>query len=171
MCEVKLELSHNRGILATIKRRTAIMLITFLAIMTPFLILIRPLQRNIFFVLYYATMVLAAYVTETYYFRAAEFSHKAFLIFIVYHLVCINAATFVAYGADKRAAVNGSWRVPEAYLHALEFLGGWPGAYIAQKVFHHKTKKKSFRIMFWLMLVLQLAAVYIILQYLGLINF
>ena len=147
------------------------MLITFLAIMTPFLILIRPLQRNIFFVLYYAAMVLAAYATETYYFRLPAFSHKVFLIFIVYHLICINAATFLAYGADKRAAVNGSWRIPEAHLHALEFLGGWLGAYIAQKVFRHKTKKKSFRIMFWLMLVLQLAAVYIILKYLGFINF
>ncbi len=147
------------------------MLITFLAIMTPFLLFIRPLQRNIFFVLYFATMVFAAYITETYYFRVIDFSHKAFLIFIVYHLICINAITFLAYGADKRAAVNGTWRVPEAHLHSLEFLGGWVGAYIAQKVFRHKTKKKSFRIMFWLMLVLQLAAVYIILKYLNLINF
>ncbi len=139
--------------------------------MTPFLILIRPLQRNIFFVLYYAAMVLAAYVTEKYYFRLPDFSHKVFLIFIVYHLICINVTTFLAYGVDKRAAVNGSWRIPEAHLHTLEFLGGWLGAYIAQKVFRHKTKKKSFRIMFWLMLVLQLAAVYIILKYLGFINF
>ena len=145
------------------------MLVTFLALMTPFLILIRPLQRNIYFVLYFSLMVLSAYMTETYYFRVQMFSHKAFLLFIVYHLVCINIAVFAAYGADKRAARQGNWRVPEAYLHTLEFLGGWVGAFVAQKFFRHKTKKKSYRLMFWLMLVLQGAAIYIILRYLGLI--
>ena len=52
------------------------------------------------------------------------FSHKAFLVFVVYHLICINIAVFFAYGADKRAAKRGEWRIPEAQLHALEFLGG-----------------------------------------------
>ncbi|MBR1756771.1 MAG: DUF1294 domain-containing protein [Alphaproteobacteria bacterium] len=115
--------------------------------------------------------MLSAYITESYYFRVVAFSHKAFLVFAVYHLACINIVTFAAYGADKRAAVRGAWRVPEANLHTLEFLGGWIGAFIAQKFFRHKTKKKSYRIMFWLMLVLQLAAVYFILHYLKLIHF
>ena len=130
----------------------------------------RPLQRNAFFVLYFAAMIFAAYITESYYFRVIAFSHKAFLIFVVYHLLCINAVTFLAYGVDKRAAMRGAWRVPEVNLHTLEFLGGWIGAFAAQKVFRHKTKKKSYRIMFWLMLVLQLAAIIIILQYLKLIH-
>lgn len=145
------------------------MLITFLAIITPLLILVRPLQRNAFFVLYFAVMILSAYITENHYFRVIAFSHKAFLIFAVYHLICINAVTFLAYGVDKRAAVRGTWRVAEVHLHVLEFLGGWVGAFIAQKIFRHKTKKKSYRIMFWLMLVLQLAAIYFILHYLKLI--
>lgn len=145
------------------------MLITFLAIITPFLVFIQPLQRNRFFILYFALMMLSAYITENHYFRVIMFSHKAFLVFIVYHLACINLATFIAYGADKRAAERGDWRVPEIHLHVLEFLGGWPGAFIAQKFFHHKTKKRSFQAMFWLMLVLETAAVYIILKYLKLI--
>ena len=145
------------------------MLITFLAVLSPFLILIPPLQRNRFFILYFAIMMLAAYITENHYFRVVMFSHKAFLVFLVYHLCCINIATFIAYGADKHAAKRGDWRVPEIHLHALEFLGGWPGAIIAQNFFHHKTKKRSFRAMFWLMLVLEAAAVYIILRYLKLI--
>lgn len=145
------------------------MLITFLAIITPFLVFIQPLQRNRFFILYFALMMLSAYITENHYFRVIMFSHKAFLVFIVYHLACINLATFTAYGADKRAAERGDWRVPEIQLHVLEFLGGWPGAFIAQKFFHHKTKKRSFQAMFWLMLVLETAAVYIILKYLKLI--
>lgn len=80
------------------------MLITFLAIITPFLVFIQPLQRNRFFILYFALMMLSAYITENHYFRVIMFSHKAFLVFIVYHLACINLATFIAYGADKRAA-------------------------------------------------------------------
>ena len=145
------------------------MLITFLVLITPLLILIRPLQRNRFFVLYFALMMLAAYLTETYWFQVTMFSAKAFLLFIVYHLICINLVTFCAYGADKRAAQRGDWRIPEAHLHALEFLGGWIGAFIAQKFFHHKNKKRSYRAMFWLMLIFQGAAVYFILQYLNLI--
>ena len=147
------------------------MLLTFLAVIAPLLALIRPLQRNVFFVLYFALMMLSAYVTEAHFFWVKAFSHKAFLLFVVYHLGCINIATFAAYGVDKRAAIRGNWRVPEANLHALEFLGGWPGAFVAQKIFHHKTKKTSYQVMFWLMLVLQIAAVYIILHYLGLIRF
>lgn len=146
------------------------MLTTFFAILTPFLALVRPLQRNRFFVLYFAIMMLSAYITENYFFRVVMLSHKAFLCFIVYHLVCINFITFIAYGVDKRAAVTGSWRTPEADLHTLEFLGGWIGAFAGQKFFHHKSKKKSYQVMFWLMIVLQGAAIYIILRYLGLIH-
>lgn len=145
------------------------MLITFMIIIAPFLILVPPLQRNRFFILYFALMMVAAYVTENYFFKTAVFSKGALLIFAVYHMVCINVATFCAYGADKHAALRGDWRLPEAHLHALEFLGGWIGAFLAQKFFHHKNKKRSYQIMFWLMLVLQGAAVYIILRYLKLI--
>lgn len=146
------------------------MVITFLALITPLLVLLRPLQRNPFFVLYWAAMIVSAYITQTYYFRVIAFSHKAFMIFLVYHLVCINAVTFIAYGTDKNAARKKMWRVPEVNLHTLEFLGGWIGAYVAQKIFHHKTKKRSYQIMFWLMLVLQGAAIYFILYYLKLIH-
>ena len=146
------------------------MLITFLAIITPFLALVPPLQRNKFFIFYFALMILSAYVTENYFFRTIAFSHKAFLIFIVYHLCLINFVTFTAYGADKKAAKKGAWRIPEAHLHALEFLGGWVGAFIGQKVFRHKTKKRSYQVMFWLMLLLQGAALWCILHYLKLIH-
>ncbi|MBQ8482162.1 MAG: DUF1294 domain-containing protein [Alphaproteobacteria bacterium] len=146
------------------------MLLTFLIILTPLLVLVRPLQRNRFFVLYFAAMILSAYITENHFFKTAIFSHKAFLCFIVYHLCLINITAFIAYGVDKRAAVKGIWRIPETDLHTLEFLGGWIGAFLGQKIFHHKNKKKSYQAMFWLMLVLQSVAIYIILSYLRLIK-
>ena len=145
------------------------MLLMFFAILCPFLILVRPLQRNKFFIFYFALMILSAYITEEYYFKVKPLSHKAVMLFIVYHIACINISTFFAYWADKRAAIKGDWRTPEAHLHALEFLGGWIGALFAQKIFHHKNKKHSYQIMFWLMLVLECAAIYIILKYLGFI--
>lgn len=31
----------------------------------------------------------------------------------------------------------------------FELLGGWPGALIAQQKFRHKTRKVSFQVVFW----------------------
>ena len=53
------------------------------------------------------------------------------------------------YGLDKRAALRGEWRASEASLHIVALLGGWPGALIAQSVFHHKTRKQPFHTIFW----------------------
>lgn len=146
------------------------MVLTFAAVLTLLLLLVRPLQKNPFFLLYFCCVIGAAYVTETYYLKAAPFAYKTFLLFLPFHFVFINFATIVAYGVDKRAAIRGDWRVPEMRLHALELLGGWPGAFIAQKLFRHKTKKKSFRVMFWLMLAFQIAVIYYILSFLNIIE-
>jgi uncharacterized membrane protein YsdA (DUF1294 family) len=70
-----------------------------------------------------------------------------------------SLACFVAYGWDKRSAANGSRRVPEQTLHILALLGGWPGALLGQRHFRHKTKKLSFLIVFWCIVVLHVAIV------------
>ncbi len=56
---------------------------------------------------------------------------------------------FAMYRADKLAAQRGAWRIPEANLHAIALLGGWPGALVARRAFRHKTTKQPFRIIFW----------------------
>ena len=61
----------------------------------------------------------------------------------------MSLACFVAYGVDKHRAVTGGHRIPEHTLHAMAFLGGWPGALLGQRQFRHKTRKLSFRIVFW----------------------
>jgi uncharacterized membrane protein YsdA (DUF1294 family) len=68
----------------------------------------------------------------------------ALLIFIM------SLLGFVYYAKDKRAAQKQQWRVPENFLHMLALLGGWPGAWIAQERLRHKTRKTSFRVVFWL---------------------
>ena len=63
--------------------------------------------------------------------------------------IAASLATFIAYAADKSAAANGSRRTPENTLHALAFVGGWPGALLAQQFLRHKSTKQEFRQVFW----------------------
>lgn len=62
----------------------------------------------------------------------------------------LTVVTFAAYGFDKRRAKKEGDRIPEKTLHILSLLGGWPGAIAGQKLFHHKTVKRRFRVYFWL---------------------
>ena len=55
-------------------------------------------------------------------------------------LAVINLLTFIVYGADKRRARKGKWRVPEKTMFLLPLLGGSIGALLGMRVFHHKTK-------------------------------
>lgn len=71
----------------------------------------------------------------------------------------ISLLTFWLYFDDKRRAQNGGWRTPESTLHLCELLGGWPAAFIAQRVFRHKSAKGSYRFAFWAIVILhQIAA-------------
>lgn len=56
------------------------------------------------------------------------------------YLAVINLATFIVYGADKRRARKGKWRVPEKTLFLLPLLGGSIGALLGMRTFRHKTK-------------------------------
>jgi uncharacterized membrane protein YsdA (DUF1294 family) len=68
--------------------------------------------------------------------------------------VSINITAFAYYGLDK-ARARSTRRVPEAVLHGLALFGGSIGAYLGMRLFHHKTLKGSFKVMFWLIVVLQ----------------
>lgn len=69
-----------------------------------------------------------------------------------------SVVTFLLYGWDKTAAEGGHRRTPEATLNAFALLGGWPGAWIAQQAFRHKTRKQSFQVGFGLAVVMNVAA-------------
>lgn len=72
-------------------------------------------------------------------------------VFAVYAMASLT--TFFVYALDKTAARKGARRTPESTLHLLSLAGGWPGAMIAQQKLRHKTQKKSFRLVFWLTVV------------------
>jgi uncharacterized membrane protein YsdA (DUF1294 family)/cold shock CspA family protein len=77
-------------------------------------------------------------------------------IFVIY--LAAGVVTFIAYAIDKSAARKGRWRTKEGTLHLLSLLGGWPGALVAQSVLRHKSRKQPFRMIFWLTVILNCAA-------------
>jgi len=78
------------------------------------------------------------------------------LVFGAY--ICLSVMTYIAYAVDKSAAQDGERRTPENTLHMLSLAGGWPGALVAQQVHRHKTKKASFRQVFWLTVLVNCGA-------------
>lgn len=93
---------------------------------------------------------------------AIPFGFSAFLIkqqhnfvpFFVYFIMSL--VTFIIYARDKTMAHLKKWRTSEQTLHLLEFLGGWPGALITQRIIRHKNKKTSFQIVFWIIVIIHL---------------
>ena len=143
------------------------MLLTFAVVLFLALAVIKPLQKNVFFMLYFALMLASAYGLQYCGYHFAPFSKQSFLMFLPLHFLWINVVTFMAYGADKKAAKAGERRTPEMQLHLLEFLGGTPAAFVAQKVFRHKTKKQSYQMFFLFVLALQIAIIYYVLKFLN----
>jgi uncharacterized membrane protein YsdA (DUF1294 family) len=56
--------------------------------------------------------------------------------------------TFLIYAIDKSAARKNYQRIPENTLHFLALIGGWPGAFVGQRMLHHKSKKQSFQVIY-----------------------
>ena len=87
----------------------------------------------------------------------------SFALWLVMWVAALSLVTFGIYGYDKGQAQSGGPRVPEAVLHLLGLLGGTPGAFIAMRMFHHKTSKQSFQTIFWLTVAVQLVVLVILL--------
>ena len=76
-----------------------------------------------------------------------------------------NAAVFVLYGADKKKAARGEWRISERTLLLAAFFFGGAGAFLGMLAFRHKTKHTACTVLVPLFAVLGFAAtVYITAQ-------
>ena len=71
-------------------------------------------------------------------------------------LALMSLLLFVTMGADKRRAIKGARRVPEARLFTLALIGGAAGGWLGMYAFRHKTKHGKFIIGFPLIALLQL---------------
>ena len=69
------------------------------------------------------------------------------------YLMTISIVTYAYYANDKKRALARVWRIPEATLHFLELIGGWPGAFLAQRRLRHKYSKGSYQFTFWLIVI------------------
>jgi uncharacterized membrane protein YsdA (DUF1294 family) len=72
-----------------------------------------------------------------------------FLLYTIGWYAVLSLITFCIYAWDKHRARVNKWRVKERTLHIFELLGGWPGAFAAQRLFHHKWQKTGFMRIFW----------------------
>ena len=74
---------------------------------------------------------------------------SAAIIIAVYYII-INLTLFIMMGVDKSKAKAGKWRIMEAALLTTACLGGFLGGFAGMRLFHHKTQKIYFHIIFWL---------------------
>jgi uncharacterized membrane protein YsdA (DUF1294 family) len=73
-----------------------------------------------------------------------------------------NLLVFFLYAEDKRRAKRGLWRISEKTLLLSALLFGGLGAIIAAHLCHHKTKKIYFQIVWWLGVIVDGIAMYLI---------
>lgn len=75
----------------------------------------------------------------------------AFLSWVAF----INLWTVLRFYQDKKRAIAGSRRIPEADLLGLALVGGSPGAFAARHLFRHKTRKQPFSMQLMLIAAIQ----------------
>ena len=86
----------------------------------------------------------------------SQFILEYLYIFAGYYIImCI--VTYIFYAADKSKAKAGAWRISEATLIGLSFIGGSGGAFLAMRILRHKTKHIKFEICVPLSLILHAA--------------
>jgi uncharacterized membrane protein YsdA (DUF1294 family) len=73
-------------------------------------------------------------------------------LYLVMSLVALGA-----YAYDKHQAKRKRWRVSERTLHWIEGLGGWPGAFLAQRWLRHKLHKEKYMSVFRVLVIGHLA--------------
>lgn len=75
--------------------------------------------------------------------------------YIILYLVVVNYLAFSMFAFDKKKAIAKERRVPEKNLLLLCLFGGSFGGWLAMNKLRHKTSKSSFKIQFYILVVLQ----------------
>ncbi len=87
--------------------------------------------------------------------------------FILAALVVINILSFSLVAYDKRRSVGGAGkdRLPEGILFFAGAACGSPGLYLAMLLFRHKTRKWYFQLGIPLLILQNVAVVYVVIKY------
>lgn len=68
-------------------------------------------------------------------------------------------------GIDKRKSIKGAFRIPEATLFIVAFIGGSIGTLLGMYSFRHKTRKWYFVYGMPAILIIQLACLFLLIFY------
>lgn len=82
------------------------------------------------------------------------------LLLIIYAVMSVIG--FALMGIDKSRAINHKWRIKEATLFLIAFLGGGIGSTLGMFFFRHKTKHWYFRLFFPLFAAAQTALLFFV---------
>lgn len=85
-------------------------------------------------------------------------------IFILGYLIITNLSGLFLMWLDKRKAVKHAFRIPEGALFLVAIIGGSLGSIVGMHIFHHKTRKWYFRYGMPLILLIQIAAVLLLIS-------
>lgn len=85
------------------------------------------------------------------------------ILCLITYVVLINLTGFCLMGIDKRKAVKGTFRIPEATLFLVALIGGSIGSIAGMYTFRHKTRHFTF--VYGMPAILILQVILIILLY------
>lgn len=88
---------------------------------------------------------------------------KVWMIIAAY-LIIVNLVGFLMMGIDKRKAIKGAFRIPEATLFIVALIGGSIGSIAGMYTFRHKTRHYSFVYGMPAILILQVVLVILLLN-------
>ena len=80
------------------------------------------------------------------------------------YFIIINIFSFVICLIDKIDAIYDRYRVPEKALLMLSFCGGCFGVALSMLIFHHKTRKIKFKLVYLSCLVWIGIFIYVLVQ-------
>ena len=86
------------------------------------------------------------------------------IMLLMGYLGLINLITFIMFGLDKSKAKRGVNRISEKTLLGISLIGGAFGGLLGMLVFRHKTKKLSFKLLFGIVLLINVIVYYFILK-------
>ena len=76
---------------------------------------------------------------------------------LITYVIIINLIGFFLMGIDKRKAIKHAFRIPEATLFLIAFIGGSIGSILGMYTFRHKTRHWYFVYGMPFILLLQIA--------------
>lgn len=86
------------------------------------------------------------------------------ILYLAVYLTAISLVAVIITISDKYKAAHGKWRVPEATLFLVAFLGGSLAEYVTMRLIHHKTLHKRFMLGLPAICVIWIILIYLILS-------